>query len=280
LASQEEFVVALTILVDVQRHLLDFPGALATSERFWPPERHIANQRLRWQLTLTRAEALADLGRLRESRQLAGTILDGAQSEDDAEVRARTEALLARIALDEGDNDTALEKSELALVPVLKDDRPSYAEIWLVRMRALQRSGRTVEAEGELARFHDWANAVRDDIAAIEAALAAAEQAEATGKRDDALRGYAQTMARAERWGVPDLLVDVSQSYVLALITANKLEEAGAVSGRIAPWAEHDLRAASVQAATHRALGQTQAWSDAIAQAQRLAGERALPLRP
>lgn len=277
LASQEEFVVALTVLVDVQRHLLDFAGAFATTERFWPPERHIANERLRWQLTLSRAEALADLGRLRESRRLAGEILDRARSEDDAEVRARTEALLARIALNEGDHETALSGSRRALVPALKDDRAGYAEIWLVLTRALQRSGRSAEAESELTRFRAWADGVPDDIASIEVALATAEQAWSAGRSDEALRGYAQAMARAERWGIPDLLVEVGQSYVLALLEAGKRDEASAVSGRIAPWAERDLRAASVQAAMYRALDQTEAWSETIERAQRLAGERAMP---
>lgn len=280
LASQEEFVVALTILVDVQRHLLDFPGALATTERFWPPEGHIANERLRWQLTLSRAEALADLGRLRESRRLAGEILERARSEDDVEVRARTAALQARIALNEGDYDTALNQSRRALAPALKDDRASYAEIWLMLTRAQQRLGRTAEAESELTRFRAWAKSVPDDSASIEVALATAEQAWSAGRRDDALQGYAQALALAERWGIPDLLVDVGQSYVLALLDAGKLDEASAVSGRIAPWAERDLRAARVQAAMYRALGQTEAWSETIGRAQRLAGERAMPQRP
>jgi DNA-binding winged helix-turn-helix (wHTH) protein/tetratricopeptide (TPR) repeat protein len=280
LASQEEFVVALTILADVQRHLLDFPEALATTDRFWPPERHIANERLRWQLTLSRAEALADLGRLREARRLAGELLDRARSEDDAEVRVRTEALLARLALNEGDYETALNRGRQALDPVLKDDRASYAEIWRVLIRALQRSGRTAEAESELARFRAWASSVPDDIASIDVALATAEQAWSAGRHDDALQGYAQVMALAERWGVPDLLVDVGQSYVVALLDSGKLDEASAVSGRIAPWAEHDLRAAWVQAAMYRALGQTEAWSETNQRAQRLAGERAMPQRP
>lgn len=280
LASQEEFVVALTILADVQRRLLDFAGALATTERFWPPEGHIANERLRWQLMLSRAEALADLGRLREARHLAGEIRERARSEDDAEVRVRTEALLARLALDEGDYETALNQSRRALDPVLKDDRASYAEIWRVLIRALQRSGRTAEAEDELTRFRAWANSVPDDIASIDVALATAEQAWAAGRRDDALQGYAQALALAERWGIPERLVDVGQSYVLALLEAGKLDEASAVSGRIAPWAERDLRAAWVQAAMYRALGQTEAWSETIQRAQRLAGERAMPQRP
>jgi len=278
LASQEEYVVSLAVLTDVRRALLDVPEALAVTERFWPPERHIANRRLQWRLQLTRAETLADLGRSAESRALAQAVLAGADAPDDEEIRGRTQGLLARIALAHGDCHEALARSEAAAAnPPLRTDDESYAEVALVRLRALRCTGRTDEAARVLADLDAWSRNTTAPQPQAQVALARAEQARASGGHAQALADFAQALRLAGEREVPNLEVEVSRSYLCTLIALGRLDEAAAVSGRIARWADRDLRAAWAQALTYRALGQADAWSAATEQARRLAGERPLP---
>lgn len=278
LASQEEYVVSLAVLTDVHRSLLDFPAALAVTERFWPPERHIANRRLQWRLQLTRAETLADLGRSAESRALTQAVLAGADAPDDEEIRGRAQGLLARIALAHGDCREALARSEAAATNVpLRTDGDSYAEVMLVRLRALRCAGRADEAAGALTDLDAWSRSATAANAQTQVALARAEQARASRGHAQALVDFGQAMRLAGEREVPNLEVEVSRSYLCTLVALGRLDEAAAVSGRIAPWADRDLRAAWAQVLTYRALDQADAWSAAAEQARRLTGERPLP---
>lgn len=278
LASQEEYVVSLAVLTDVHRALLDRSAALAVTERFWPPERHIANRRLQWRLRLTRAETLADLGRSAESRSLAQAVLAGADAPDDEETRGRTHALLARIALAHGDCREAVARSESAAAsPPLRSDAQAYADIALIRLRALRCSGRDAEAGRAAAELEAWGRGGIASQAQTQLALAQAEQARAEGGHAQALADFAEAMQRAGEREVPDLEVEVSQSYLCTLLALGRLDEAAAVSGRIAPWADRDLRSAWAQALTYRVLGRSEAWTAAAERARSLAGERPLP---
>ena len=87
-------------------------------------------------------------------------------------------------------------------------------------------------------------------------------------------------MQRAEKLNVPDALVAAGAPYIDALIAASHLDEARAVAGRLAPFAEHDLRAAWAQAKLYRALNRPDAEKSALAAATRIAGDGALPEVP
>ncbi|HEY0230411.1 MAG TPA: hypothetical protein VGC55_04085, partial [Dokdonella sp.] len=64
--------------------------------------------------------------------------------------------------------------------------------------------------------------------------------------------------------------------YVRQLIAQHRIDEAVSVNGRIAPWADRDMRAAWSEALVYSALGQATAAANALERARRLAGERSM----
>jgi hypothetical protein len=127
------------------------------------------------------------------------------------------------------------------------------------------------------ARLHAFAATANDEAIAIDGAMADAEAAAAEDRRDAALQGFATALQRAEKLNVPDALVAAGAPYVEALIAASHLDEARAVAGRLATFAERDLRAAWAEVRLYRALDRADAERSALATATRIAGEAALP---
>lgn len=278
LAVLEAWTFALRSIVDAQLMLLQHPAALATTERFWPPESYARNPRERWWLTLSRAVALAANGRLGDAEALAAQIRDLSSPVDDAMVRTEADALLASIALLRGNAEAAAQQAEEALAASPENaNRLTTVTTRLTRIRALLRLGRVAEAAAEVHTLQAQAVQTPDDWRVLFIRLAEAEQAAAEGRRDEALAAYADAMAQAEATGVPENLVVVGESYVPALLAAGQRDKAGAIAGRLAPWAGQDLRAALIQVAVHRALGDEASASRALRQARSLAGERLLP---
>lgn len=278
LAAEDALAATLTALVDVHLLLLEPAQALALSERFGPLESHGGNRRQRWELTLARAGALAANGRLEEAETLIARIFDGSDAVEDAPLRLQATSLAARIALARGRPAKAEELASAALTPALElRNRLDYAWTWSMRIRGLQGIGRTDDARAEVMRLRAWSEADPNQSDRVYAALAEAAQAAAEARVDEALDHYADALDRAARRAIPAELVAVGQPYVDQLLASGRIEEAVAVNGRIAPWADRDLRAAWSEAAVYRALGQTAPAAAAQARAQRLAGERALP---
>ena len=99
---------------------------------------------------------------------------------------------------------------------------------------------------------------------------------------------YAHDAAGADRWfrfagasadrrGVPAEIIAVAEAYAPVLLAANRLDQAGTVVGRVAPWASRDFDCALLQLRLFHALAQRDAWFNALRQAQALAGEREIP---
>ncbi|PZQ14794.1 MAG: hypothetical protein DI564_09840 [Rhodanobacter denitrificans] len=278
LAAEDALAATLAAMVDVHLLLLEPAQALALSERFGPLQSHGGNRRQRWELTLSRAGALAANGRLDEAETLIARIFDGADPVEDAPLRLQATSLAARIALSRGRPAKAEELASAALTPALElRSRLDYAWTWSTRIRGLQGSGRTEAARAEVMRLLAWSEADPNQSDRVYAALAQAGQAAAEARVDEALDHYAEALDRAARRAIPEELVAVGQPYVDQLLASGRIEEAVAVNGRIAPWADRDLRAAWSEAAVYRALGQAAPAAAAQARAQRLAGERALP---
>lgn len=278
LAVLEAWTFALRSIVDAQLMLLQHPAALATTERFWPPDSYARNPRERWWLTLSRAVALTANGRLGDAETLAAQIRDLSSPVDDAMVRIEADALLASIALLRGNAEAAAQQAEEALAASPENaNRLTTVTTRLTRIRALLRLGRVAEAAVEVRTLQAQALQTPDDWRVLFIRLAEAEQAAAEGRRDEALVAYANAMAQAEATGVPENLVVVGESYVPALLAAGQRDKAGAIAGRLAPWAGQDLRAALIQVAVHRALGDEASANRALRQARSLAGERLLP---
>ena len=109
------------------------------------------------------------------------------------------------------------------------------------------------------------------------AGLADAEHAWAQTRRDAALQSFASAMQEADRLAIPEEQVAAAAPYIAALIEIGHIEEAQSISGRVAPWADRDLRAAWSKVLLFRALGRPDAERDALAAARRLAGDGILP---
>jgi Flp pilus assembly protein TadD len=145
----------------------------------------------------------------------------------------------------------------------------------------MQRSGRVADAAGEVKRMRKWAEtAPSGERRLLYVVLAEADQAKAEGHIDDALTRYADAMTRAERQGIPEDIVVVGEPYAAALIEAGQIDQASAVSGRLAQWSDKDMRAAWTQARVYLALHKSDAARDALTRARALAGERVLPGDP
>lgn len=278
LSMREGLAHALERQAAVEREMLDFAAALATSERFWPPESHTNNLRLRWALTCARAEALADLARLDDAQALITRIRTESDPRADAVARACAEALAASIAWRSGDASATAKFADEALTPALRDEEPAlYTRTASLRMRALLHEGRTDGAAAQLQALQIWIGA--DDVngwRGIYAKLGAAELARAAGRREPALEQFATALQSAVQFNVPEDLVVVAVAYLDALIEASQLDSARTVAGRIAAWTDRDPRVAIAQARLFRALGQDDAAHKAEETAARLGGAPAL----
>ncbi len=278
LGAREGRVYALIALASVERALLDPAAALATTDRFWPPEATTSNPRMQWNAVRARIEALAANGRLRDASVLVGRVRAESDPARDAGVRLAVDAVAARIAAARGDFAEAARLADASATrPLLDADRLLYAKTLLLGATSSRRTGDEVHASELAARLHELAATSDDDVVAIDAAIAAAGQAVAENHRDTALQGLAAALQRAEKLGVPDDLVAVGAPYLDALIAASHLDEARAVAGRLAPFADRDLRAAWAQVKLYRALDRPDAERNALATATRLAGDGALP---
>jgi len=275
LASQEEWAVAIEALAGMQMLTLDFDEALATTDRFWPPERHVGNVRLRWSLTITRGWALARLGRLDEAAALGKQVRAVATKPEDIASVASADALLAYVSLSRGDSDAAAATVAGALISALENtERDAYRDARLLHMSALEESGRAGEAAAEAVELRSWLAKLPNGEGDVYVAFVDAEKARVEGDTSFALRSYSTALERASRLGIPDVLVICAVPYARLLEQVGQLQEASAVTGRISQWGDRDFRVALAEADLYRALGQTKAWREASERARSLAGQR------
>uniref|UniRef100_UPI0021498A73 hypothetical protein n=1 Tax=Tahibacter caeni TaxID=1453545 RepID=UPI0021498A73 len=166
-----------------------------------------------------------------------------------------------------------------ARVPALADSDPiRYVQAWRLRLQGLRGQGELAAAVRETAELQAWVQAHADPWREAQASLAQAEQRAAEGETDAALALFERTLHRFDQAGaIPDDLVDVIQPYVALLVRNGRPDEAHALSARIATWADHDLRAASVFVRLNTALGRNDARLAAERRARELAGERQVP---
>ncbi|MEP7044374.1 MAG: transcriptional regulator [Dokdonella sp.] len=260
LGAREGRAYALAQQAIAEGELLEVDAALATSARFWPPQANTNNLRMRWNLILARAQALLGVGRLDAAQTLAERIRNDADPQKDVVLRAQGELLAAAIASQRGDAKAAAELVTAALVPDLREADPiGWTRGLLLQAQSLRASGQVAAAATVNEAQRAWAAGSGDDWRSLYATMGAAEQAWAEHRREPALEQFAAAMQSAERLNVPEDLVAVGAPYLAALIEASQLDTARTVSGRIAMWADRDLRAATAQAQLYRALGQDDA---------------------
>lgn len=278
LGADDAWAASMASTIEVELQLLDFDGALATSERLQDAGAQTGNQRQRWELVLSRARALAANGRLSEADSELSRIREASEAQADAAVRLQASGLLAENAFARADFAAAIRLADAAATPELAKRAPGdYARVALVRIRALQALGRQVQSGAEQTHLASWAASARDQAARIQAELGAAYQFQAEGRAEDARQRFREVMAQTEARGIPDEIVAAGSALVPLLIDADRLEEASEVLRQLAPWVARDMRVAWSSGLLEAARGHSEEARTAFARARQLAGERALP---
>lgn len=265
---------AASILVgayDAQAALLRWPDALATADRQWAMRERIGDPGIGLLVAVNRANALAALGRLREA-DAALEEAERAYSTADAQILRFVHAERAHLAWREKRAEDALAAAEKALAawPADADGRAGLVLLW---QRALISAGQASAARIESA----WPATDGKQTAAPEAAVARAEWAARQGDAAAADQEFRAGLSAAEADGVPSPIAEASQAYASWLLTTGRVEDARAVAGRVAPWAERDFDCALLQLRVLRAGDAASGWEQALRVATRLAGERAIP---
>lgn len=251
---------ALSGLLDTHVLLLRWQDAARDADRLLVLRPRIADAGHVQALDGDRARVLVGLGRFREADELLGAVGGDA----DATVRRYREATRAELAWRRGQVEAARAAASRALDgwPVRADDVRRAA---MLRLR--QRAG------GERAAAHESANTEAGAGTAL-LQLAAAEAAQAPAERE---RRYRAALDAADAVGVPAVVTDVAIGYVGWLLEQRRLDEAAALSGRVAAWSADDFDCALLRVALFHARGDVDAWSASLAQARGLAGERPIP---
>lgn len=273
-----ELAMTSSALVRAHLALLDPPSALAASERAWALRERLADAGIRHALAINRALALDANGRVREATALLESVVRTADPVAKASVLAAARGELARVLFDAGESREAMALARTALdSPTADLDLRERLTAWLVAIRALRASGHARDAAARTTELADWAGAREPSVAATHARLAVAEQRAAEQREEEASREYRAALEQAIRGGVPRDIAMIAASYGVHLLGQGDLRQASAVIGHTARWAGQDYGCALLQLRLHAALGKRQAWARSLANARRLAGERALP---
>lgn len=264
MGAVNELATTRKMLMAVHVAMLRTDLALAEAERAWAMLPRVRDPTQRAELILTRAEVLIVAGRLRE----AGGLL--AMPEVAKEVPndfGRLQYLKVDLARRAGENARAVAIADAAL-----RDWPAERNPWLRAWTLYRREQAALQSD-----LPDRANAVAASGDDLPARLAAASLQRARGDRIASEAGYRSAIAMAEQAGVPEEVAIAVQAYAPWLLEQGRVAEAGAMIGRIAPWAEHDFDVAVLQVRLMRAMGQRGQWRSAFEHAKRLAGERSIP---
>lgn len=266
---------SLAMLVESERLQLDYAAALATSDRAMELRARVKDPQLAAQLVVSRAALLLDLGRYAEAGALLAS-LDHATAPLDPQSLADIDRMRAELALATGDAAAALKAADASLRR-LDDPHAASSRAWAayVRARARVKLGGLDAAGPELAAT--LAAETKEGSEEIGYTLATAELAATAGREADADRAYAAALAAADAEGVPSHLVAVVTAYGEWLLAHDRANAAEPVVGRVATFADRDFRCSLLQVALFHALGQTGAWSAALARTEKLAGERGIP---
>jgi hypothetical protein len=264
----------LTALFITQTHLLRWQDALATSDRLWALRGRLQDPELRLTVDLSRAQALMAFGRWREADALlAAAEREVANPTANGSIR-HLHALRAELAALQGHPAQTLDAvaKALALWPAAgnENDAEGRARLALLRQRAAIEDGHPAAAPPTAADGDR-------DTAAPARLIAQAEWAAHEGRATDADAAFHAALSAAESRGVPDAIAMAAQAYAGWLLAQGRVEDASALSGRVAPWAENDFDCALLQARVFRAAGQTEAWLRSLQHVQTMAGERPIP---
>lgn len=264
MGAVNELAAMSSMLMTARLQLLQPGRALQESERAWALRERILDPAQRANLLLGRAEVLIATGQLSEARELlqrpeAGTVVPG-------DFRRR-EFLQMELAWHAGDPRSAALLAERALHDWPQRMRPRL-RAWtrLRRQQALLRADLPLPDES-----------VANSGQSLPERLMRAVAQRARGDERAADASYREALALAEQRGIAAEIAEVVDIHATWLLEGDRLDEAGALIGRVAPWSERDFDLALLQACLFQKLGQHDPWQRALENARRLAGERTIP---
>lgn len=272
-----ELLLTLTGLLDAQLAMLQRAEAGATIERATQLRERITDPDQRVDLLLNRAQWFIGEGRHREAGEALAQAR-GIATSGNRVLAARQHSLEAALAAHEGRWPDAATAARIALAdwPVAGADGDRAGTL-LIQQRALLALGRDAEADALTDRTRQPDAEPATQPGRVSDAIAMGEWSARRGDAAAAEAWFAFAAASAERRGVPAEIVAVAQAWTPRLLDAGQTDQAAAMIGRVASWAARDFDAALLQLRLYHALGQREAWSNALRQARALAGERAIP---
>lgn len=274
LGAVNEALSAQSVTIEAHLSLLQWDEALAVSDRGMALRARVDDPDVDLALILNRLRILMGLGRYAEAGNELQDI-DRRYADASDWNRAEMHAVLAEWAWrhDDWSGTETHARQSLQLQPSNPDSgREAFAALLLerARMKLAPAAGQPLSDDG-----HDESDAL--NAALPHRALARAEQAAHAHDRVAADDHYRTALALAEARGLPDEIALVATSYGEWLLEHDDVDRATTVIGRIAPWSNRDFRCALLQVALFHRQGGAGAWRRALAQAQRLAGERDIP---
>jgi len=269
--AAERLLFVLTATYDAQAALLRWPGALATSDRLWNLRERIADPAFSLVVACRRGRVLLALGRYGEAEAL---FAETAAHRDAVrpEVLRYLHDFEADLAARRGRWADALAAADRALATWPSgpgNDR--YARLLRLRQQARIALGDAAPPEEPA-----YAAAGSADASPL-LTLAAAEWHDHAQRPARASELFEAAWHRVDAAGTPAQIGAVAAAWVPWLLAHGRPDEAAAVAGRAATWAGEDYDCALLQVALLHARGPREAWRDALAAAQALAGERTVP---
>jgi len=261
----------LSMLFACRERLLDHAGALVLSDRAWTLRARVRDPQLRMQMLADRIDVLYALGRLAEAGVLVGEAAQEPVSRN-PESALRIARVRASMAVDDGRWQDA---EAIAAAALAGERTPDVAALraWFhaARSRALVALGRGAQAT------FDAEAATGDERSLAWESLAQAVTDAAAGRREAADAAFTRALAHADAGGVADDLVAAVDAYGRWQLALGRDADAQATIGRVSAWADRDYRCALLQVELFHRLHASAPWYGALAQAERLAGERAIP---
>jgi hypothetical protein len=239
----------------------------------------VGDARLRVGAGLTSVEILEANGEAAAARSLLTALGDGlGEASLPATLKARGDAIAARLAMARGDCAAALVPARRAFdVLVEPDDARERERNWLTLANAELECGSAVDAAREARRIDAMRDASPTRAARLYASLVSAELARARGDATAAKVAFEAAQSDAAQGRVPLDIVMAADAYSGWLIETGDLGAASAVAERASPWAGQSYKASLLPVRLYHAARLASAWSAALDRARGLAGERRIP---
>ena len=266
MGAVNELAAMSGMLMTAELQLLHPERALQESERAWALRERVRDPAQSANLLLGRTEVLIANGRLSEARDLLQ--LPEADKVVPGDFRRR-EFLQMELAWQAGDP-----RSTVLLAGQALRDWPPTARPELRAWTRLRQQQAMLRADLDLPRAGVNVDTLGDSLPE-QLIHAVVQRARGDDRAADA--SYREALALAEQRGIAAEIAEVVRAHASWLIDRERLDEAGALVGRVAPWAERDFDLALLQARLFRRLGQHGPWQQALEHARRLAGERNIP---